>query len=80
MCPPLLPTVLKYGVQDRTWCMPDGRVTTIVKGMMVALARAMPDILSVGEAEGFSAKSLRTGGIRKSAALDIREGVMQPGA
>ena len=57
--------------------MPDGRVTTIVKGMMVALARARPDILSVAEAGGFSAKSLRTGGTSESAALEIREGVMQ---
>jgi len=75
VCPPLFPTILKYGVQDR--CMPDGRVTTIVKGMMVALARARPDILSVAEAGGFSAKSLRTGGTSESAALEIREGVMQ---
>ena len=47
VCPPLFPTILKYGVQDR--CMPDGSVTTIVKGMrmMVALARARPDVLSV---------------------------------
>ena len=57
--------------------MPDGRVTTIVKDMMVALARARPDILSVAEAGGFSAKSLRTGGTHDSAALEIREGVMQ---
>ena len=73
VCPPLFPTILKYGVQDR--CMPDGRVTTIVKGMMVAMARARPDILLVAEAGGFSAKSLRTGGTSESAALEIREGV-----
>ena len=61
--------------------MTDGRVTTIAKGMMVALARARPDILSVAEAGGFSAmltaRSLRTGGTSESAALEIREGVMQ---
>ena len=77
VCPPLFPTVhtvLKYGVQDRCACMPDGRVTTIVKGMVVALARARPDILSVEEAGGFSAKSLCTGGTSESAALEIKEG------
>ena len=47
--------------------MPDGRLCddstiAIVKGMMVALARARPDILLVEEASDFSAKSLRTGG------------------
>ena len=57
--------------------MPDGRVTTILKGMMVALASARPGILSVAEAGGFSVKSLHTGGTSDSAALEIREGVMQ---
>ena len=57
--------------------MPDGRVTTIIKGMMVALAAVRPDVVSVEQAKTFSAKSLRTGGTSEAAACVIREGVMQ---
>ena len=57
--------------------MPDGRVTTIIKGMMVALAAVRPDVVSVEQAKTFSAKSLRTGGTSEAAACVIREGVLQ---
>ena len=57
--------------------MPDSRVTVVVKRAMVALAEARPEILSVEEAQKFSAKSLRTGGTSESAAHQIREGVIQ---
>jgi hypothetical protein len=75
VCPPLFPTILIGGKCDRS--MPDSRVTVVVKRAMVALAEARPEILSVEEAQKFSAKSLRTGGTSESAAHQIREGVIQ---
>ena len=44
---------------------------------MVALVEARPEMLSVEEAQKFSAKSLRAGGTSESAAHQIREGVIQ---
>ena len=73
--PPLFPTILIGGKCARS--MPDSRVTVVVKRAMVALAEARPEILSVEEAQKFSAKSLRTGGTSESAAHQIREGVIQ---
>ena len=48
VCPPLFPTIVTAGVRGRS--MPDGRVTTIIKGMMVALAAVRPDVVSVEQA------------------------------
>ena len=74
-CPPLLPTIVKAGIRERA--MPNSRVTVVIKGVFLELARRCPDRLSAQEAKGFSAKRLRTGGVSESCAHEVWEGVVQ---
>lgn len=77
-CEPLFPSILgpkKGGKRPRE--MPDPRVSKIVKGAMVALATANPELLSMEEARKFSAKSMRCGGTSAAAAEQVRDGVLQ---
>ena len=75
-CPPLFPTTVtvKAGIRERA--MPNSRATMVIKGIFLELARRCPDRLSAQEAAGFSAKSLRTGGVSESCAHEVREGVV----
>ena len=77
-CEALFPSILskaKGGKRPRA--MPDGRVTKIVKQMMVMLAELKPHIISVEEAKGFSVRCLRSGGTTEAAGQGVREGVLQ---
>ena len=78
VCPPLFPTILgdtRGGVRDRA--MPDSRVSVVLKRLMNTLAKLRPDLISEKDAETFSAKSLRCGGVSAAAAAQIRDGVQQ---
>ena len=75
-CEPLFPAIwAKQG--KKCHAMPDSRVGRVVKGAFRALAKAKPNLLSSEEAEKFSTKSLRTGGVSSAAAECVRDGVLQ---
>ena len=76
VCPPAFPSITKHqGKKDRA--MPKARVTELLRGLFLELARVDPDCISEQEARAFSSKSLRCGGVSESAAQAVRDGVIQ---
>ena len=75
-CEPLFPSIWANGGK-KSHAMPDSRVALVVKQAFRALAAAKPDLMTPEEAEAFSTKSLRTGGVSSAAAEEIRDGVLQ---
>ena len=74
VCPPAFPSITQYqGKKDRP--MPKARVSEILKVYFRELAAA--GRMTEEEAEAFSSKSLRCGGVSQAAAETIRDGVVQ---
>ena len=74
-CEPLFPAVWRQG--KKAHAMPDSRVGRVVKGMFKELAKAKPELLTAEDAEKFSTRSMRSGGVSSAAAECVRDGVLQ---
>ena len=74
VCPPAFPSIHKHkGV--RCHAMPKAKVTEITKKLFLSLAEL--DLMTEEEANTFSGKSARTGGVSEAAANCVRSGVVQ---